>query len=92
MKHKCLWCENTGESGQAGILDCAQPNCTAAADRHAMNEFVANLKHATDYDIHWAIHQRATEIAEQKAAQSFANQTLVVSIPRRRKEDQQKQG
>lgn len=87
MKHKCMMCRDTGEFNQDGQLDCAAPGCDAAVERAAMNEFVESLKYATVQDVHWAIHQRAIELAEQKAAQSFANQSIVVSIPRRRKED-----
>lgn len=88
MNHKCIWCNDTGEIDGMGFLDCAQPNCTAAVDRAAVNAFVETLRFSTTEEVHWAIHQRATELAEQKAAQSFANQSIVVSIPRRRKEDQ----
>lgn len=65
---KCATCCDTGEANQDGMLDC--PDCDAAAERAALNAFVESEERnfATENDIHWAIHQRATAMAEAKFA------------------------
>ncbi len=77
----CTHCNGTGEVGQQGFLDCV--HCDAATERAALNAFVDSLKHATHYDIHWAIHQRAMAIAQAR----MDAQTIVVGLPRRRATD-----
>lgn len=76
----CLICGDTGEVGGMGFLDCCAPSCTAAVDRAALNQFVESEERnfATENDIHWAIHQRATRLAEQACERKYESLTIVV--------------
>lgn len=65
-KYHCKVCKDTGETGQAEMLDCTAPGCNAAQERHELTLFVISEKKTKcEYDLVWAIHQRATKLAEQ---------------------------
>lgn len=63
----CPICNDTGETGAYGILDCAAPGCTAAVDRAAMNAVIEALPPMTAYDKHWAAFQLGYALALERA-------------------------
>lgn len=67
---KCTHCNDTGEIGGYGYLDCT--HCNAAEDRAALNAYVKELGPTTEYDLVWHVHQRALELARQEQAASIA--------------------
>lgn len=76
--HTCPFCHDTGEFNHDGMLDCTR--CDAAVNRTAMNEFVRTIERefATEGDIHWAIHQRATKLAEEAFMRKYEAMQIVV--------------
>jgi hypothetical protein len=53
----CPKCHGTGETASYGILDCSEPGCAAAVDRHALNTAVAALGPMTRDDLVWHVFQ-----------------------------------
>lgn len=78
---KCSICNDTGGE----YLDCNAPDCNAAIERMALNDFVRRYKElhrcADPAEVAWAIHQRATAITEKACEERFKAQSLVVSVP-----------
>lgn len=80
----CPRCNDTGEgSGKYGILDCQEPNCTAASERAVLNEWCDKLPNLTLYDLRWTVYQYAMRLCEEK----IAAQSIVVGVQKRRKTD-----
>ena len=54
---RCKVCDDTGETGQYGILDCEETGCTAAVERDAVCAAVAAAEPLSKYDLQWLAYQ-----------------------------------
>jgi len=67
----CPVCNDTGEAGQYGVLDCAAPGCTAAAERSALNAAMAALPPMSEYDRIWYAYLAGKKVGAASAANSI---------------------
>jgi hypothetical protein len=63
---KCPTCNDTGETGPYGQIDCAAPGCTAATERAALNTLIDALPAMTPYDLQWTAYQLGRAMAEKE--------------------------
>lgn len=59
MEPKCRHCNDTGEIGQQGYLDCT--HCDVAEERAALEVWMASLPRLAQRDLEWEIYKHGRE-------------------------------
>lgn len=71
MTAKCQHCDDTGELGGMGYLDC--PHCNVAIDRTNLNNALSLLPPMIKEEVNWAAYKAGVQMAEAKWAMERAN-------------------